>query len=151
MAEDNNKPENFRENWPFYWISQINASYTNALEVKLRPIGVDIPRWRAMMCLYESEYLSISDIAKFSAQRLNTTTKVIQRMTSDGLVSTRISPKDGRVTEVCLTPMGEELRSKAFEEAQVIFENVFAGIGKRRIEELNRTLARLHDKLEGLQ
>ncbi|MGR3366521.1 MAG: MarR family transcriptional regulator [Sagittula sp.] len=66
-----------------------------------------------MMSLYEDQYLPVSEIAAFSAQKLNTTTKVIQRMIKDELVATRVRPSDGRVTEVRPTEKGDQLRRLA--------------------------------------
>lgn len=140
-------PDNFKERWPFFWVSQINAAYTNALERRIKPLGLDIPRWRAMMSLFEDQFLSVSEIAAFSAQKLNTTTKVIQRMQNDALVTTRLRPTDGRVTEVCLTEKGEKLRRAAFVEAQEIFDYAFANVDPEHITALNLTLSNLHGRL----
>lgn len=150
MSDKNDSPIEFKQNWPFFWISQINAAYTNALERRIKPYGIDIPRWRAMMSLYEDQYLSVSEVAEFSAQKLNTTTKVIQRMIGDGLVSTRVRPHDGRVTEVCLTDKGEKLRKKAFVEAKAIFDSTFSELSEAEIQVLNKTLSRVHSRLKEL-
>ncbi len=143
-------PKHFKENWPFFWISQINAAYAVALERRTKPLGIDLPRWRAMMSLYEDQHLSVSEIADFSAQKLNTTTKVIQRMLSDGLVTTRIRPTDARVTDVCLTPAGEEMRKKALVEAQKIFEQTFGTDDPQDIKALNATLSEILAELKKL-
>ncbi|THH34446.1 MarR family transcriptional regulator [Aliishimia ponticola] len=148
MQQDN--PDKFKENWPFFWVTQINAAYANVLEKRIKPLGVDLPRWRAMMSLYEDEYLSVSEIAEFSAQKLNTTTKVIQRMLSDGLVSTRVRPSDGRVTEVCLTDKGERLRKDVFVEAQDIFESTFGTFSSEELNQLNSSLSQIHRRLKKL-
>ena len=148
MTEEN--PRKFKENWPFYWISHINASYTNALERRIKPLGIDIPRWRAMMCLYEDQYLSVSEIADFSAQKLNTTTKVIQRMMQDDLVTTRVRPSDGRVTEVCLTEKGDRLRKEAIREAQAIFDHTFQHLSKTDQGDFVAMLADVHGHLKKL-
>lgn len=148
MNKKSDSPIEFKQNWPFFWISQINAAYTNVLERRIKAYGIDIPRWRAMMSLYEDQYLSVSEIAEFSAQKLNTTTKVVQRMMNDGLVSTRVRPQDGRVTEVCLTDKGEKLRKQAFTEAQAIFDTTFSELSETDIQELNTTLSRLHKRLK---
>lgn len=139
-----------RDKWPFYWVSQVNSAYSTALERRIRHHGIDIPRWRAMMSLYEDKYLSVSEIAAFSAQKLNTTTKVVQRMICDDLVTTRVRPTDGRVTEVCLTKKGEDLRNKAFADAQSVFDHAFENIDKSEIQELNRILAKLNGQLQKL-
>jgi len=147
---DEVSPKTFRENWPFFWISQINAAYANALERRTKSIGIDMPRWRAMMSLHEDEYLSVSEIAEFSAQKLNTTTKVIQRMLNDGLVSTRIRPTDKRVTDVCLTEAGEALRKSALVEAQAIFDHTFDTDAMSEIKALNARLSEIHARLQKL-
>ncbi|RPE66661.1 DNA-binding MarR family transcriptional regulator [Pacificibacter maritimus] len=148
MSSNHDSPNKFKQNWPFFWFSQINAAYTNVLERRIKAYGIDIPRWRAMMSLYEDQYLSVSEIAEFSAQKLNTTTKVVQRMMKDGLVSTRVRPQDGRVTEVCLTDKGEKLRKQAFTEAQAVFDATFSELSEGEIQDLNTTLSRLHTRLK---
>lgn len=150
MGNDIDNPKNFKSEWPFYWISQINAAYTDALERRIKPLGIDIPRWRAMMSLHEDQYLSVSEIATFSAQKLNTTTKVIQRMIGDDLVTTRVRPTDGRVTEVCLTEKGDTLRKSALVEARKIFELAFADMAPEQITALNQTLSHIQSQLAKL-
>ncbi|WP_425074812.1 MarR family winged helix-turn-helix transcriptional regulator [Sagittula sp. S175] len=150
MALTFDDPKHHKTDWPFYWISQINSAYSDALERRIRHIGIDIPRWRAMMSLYEDQYLSVSEIAEFSAQKLNTTTKVIQRMIKDELVITRVRPTDGRVTEVCLTEKGDHLRKLALAEARAIYDLTFAGISADRVAELNRLMSEMHAALKKL-
>ncbi|EBA06876.1 MarR family winged helix-turn-helix transcriptional regulator [Sagittula stellata] len=143
-------PKHFKADWPFYWISQLNAAYADALERRIRPIGIDIPRWRALMSLYEDQYLSVSEIAAFSAQKLNTTTKLIQRMIKDEMVTTRPRPTDGRVTEVCLTEKGDRLRKLALVEARAIYDLTFAKIDPERVAEMNRLMSEMHTALRKL-
>ncbi|MDW3182767.1 MarR family winged helix-turn-helix transcriptional regulator [Roseobacter sp.] len=140
----------FKKSWPFYWVSQINAAYENALERRLKHLGIDIARWRALMSLYDDGYLSVSEISEHSAQKLNTTTKVVQRMVKDGLVTTRVRPTDRRVTEVNLSEKGENLRREAFKEAQAIYNLVFDGQSEKDVETLNAELSRLHERLKKL-
>lgn len=150
LAPQEVSPKLFKENWPFFWISQINAAYSNALERRIKALGIDMPRWRAMMSLHDGEYLSVSEVADFSAQKLNTTTKVIQRMLNDGLVTTRVRPTDGRVTDVCLTQAGEALRKTALVEAQAIFDHTFEGDDIQHIQALNARLSGIHTRLKEL-
>jgi hypothetical protein len=44
-------PKHLKADWPFYRISQLNSAYAEALERRVRHIGLDIPRWRALMSL----------------------------------------------------------------------------------------------------
>lgn len=150
LSKQEASPNSFIENWPFFWMSQVNATYASALEQRTKAHGIDLPRWRAMMSLHEGKYLSVSEIAEFSAQKLNTTTKVVQRMLNDGLVTTRVRPSDGRVTDVCLTEKGEKLRKKALVEAEKIFEHAFNGIDAVDIQKLNKTLSAINVRLKQL-
>lgn len=150
MIDSSGDLKHLKADWPFYWISQINSAYADALERRIKPIGIDVPRWRALISLYEDQHLSVSEIAEFSAQKLNTTTKVIQRMIKDELVVTRVRPSDGRVTEVCLTEKGDQLRRAALEEARVIYEQSFGTIAPERLAEMNRLLAEVHKALKKL-
>ncbi|MCW1932257.1 MarR family winged helix-turn-helix transcriptional regulator [Pararhodobacter zhoushanensis] len=143
-------PSHFKRHWPFFWVSHVSAGYVNALERRIKPLGLDIARWRALMCLFEDEYLSISEIADFSALKLNTTTKIVQRMIGEKLVTTRVRPSDGRVTEVCLTPDGDRLRKAAMEEAKRIFEATFEAFTDDEVAQLNTLLEKAQVQLQKL-
>jgi MarR family transcriptional regulator, organic hydroperoxide resistance regulator len=136
-------PGHFRDNWPYFWINRANAWYTMALEKRLKPIGVDAPRWRVIMSLYQHDHMSVSEIAEFSNVKLNTTTKVVQRLILDGLVATRVRPSDARVTEVRLTPRGEQLRAQAMVEVIRIREESFHHVSPAELETLNAILRKI--------
>ncbi len=138
-----------KRNWPFYWISQVNGRYVQVLERRLKPIGLDMPRWRVLMSLYEDGYLSVSEIAEFSVLKLNTTTKIVQRMIADGLVTTRQGVSDGRVTEVTLTAAGEKLRHHALAEAEKILTSSFVNITSEELTTLNTILEKVFLQLAG--
>ncbi|ATN32295.1 MarR family transcriptional regulator [Rhizobium sp. ACO-34A] len=139
-----------KRNWPFYWVSRVNARYVQILEKRLKPVGVDVPRWRVLASLYEDTYLSISEISEFSTMRLNTTTKVVQRMIADGLVTTRVRPTDARVTEACLTPEGDRLRELAMIEALHIFDAAFRNVTDEEMATLNVILEKVFEPLKRL-
>ncbi|KEP71123.1 MarR family transcriptional regulator [Thioclava sp. BHET1] len=138
-----------KRDWPFYWVSRVNALYIQELEKKLKPLGLDMARWRILMSLYEEEHLSVSEIAEYSIIKLNTATKIVQRMIVDGLVITRVRPNDGRVTEVRLTPAGDHSRRLARAEADRILNASFVGFTLDEVALLNQLLERVHDRLRG--
>ena len=152
MNEDPNDPlpksTYFRENWPYFWVNRANAYYARALDKRLRGLGMDVPRWRVLMSLYEQDYISISEIADLSTLKLNTATKIVQRMIVDGLVTTRVRPTDRRVTEACLTEKGEEVRKHAMVEVVKIRDKSFYNVTPAELETLNRILSRITKDLE---
>ncbi|NIZ10995.1 MarR family transcriptional regulator [Pseudooceanicola sp. HF7] len=137
-----------KRNWPYYWVSRVNAGYVQVLERRLKPLGLDMPRWRVLISLYEEEYLSVSQIAEISTMRLNTTTKVVQRMQADGLITTRISPLDRRVTQVRLTPEGDVLRVRGLEEANRVLAASFVDVSADELAQLNATLEKVFGQLQ---
>ena len=142
-TQDQGMPEHFRETWPYFWINRANAYYTMALEKRLKPMGVDAPRWRVIMTLFQQGYMSVSEIAEFSNVKLNTTTKIVQRLILDGLVETRVRPSDGRVTEVRLTEKGEKLRAQAMGEVDRIRDESFFHVSPAELETLNAILRKI--------
>lgn len=136
-----------KKNWPFYWVARVNARYVEALDRRLKPIGLDVPRWRVLMSLFDEDYLSVSEIAEFAVMKLNTATKVVQRMVAEGLVTTRVRPSDGRVTEVTLTPRGDELRRRAVVEAERILAATFVNISPEELAQLNGLLEKVLGQL----
>lgn len=139
-------PHNKRA-WPFYWIGRVNGRYAQVLDRRLKPLNIDVPRWRVLISLYEDVHLSISEIAEYSSMRLNTTTKVVQRMIGDNLVETRVRPSDARVTEVCLTREGDRLRELALEEARHVFNLSFQNVSDAEIMALNAILEKVFEQL----
>lgn len=137
-----------KKTWPFYWISRVDQRYVQVLEKRLKPMGLDAPRWRVLMSLHEDTYLSVSEIAEFSAMRLNTTTKVVQRLIADGLVTTRVRPTDARATEVTLTPEGERMGALALVEVRDIFELAFRSVSNQEMEVLNGILEKVFSQLK---
>jgi MarR family transcriptional regulator, organic hydroperoxide resistance regulator len=135
--------------WPYYWISRVNGRYALELEKVLKPIGLDMSRWRVLSALLEHGRLGVSEIAEHCLLKLNTTTKIVQRMVADGLVVTRGSRIDGRVTEVSLTEDGERQGRRARQLAQQLFERSCVDIDLTELAQLNMLLKKVFDGLEG--
>lgn len=141
--------DNFRrQEFPFYWIAQINALYTQEMERLLKRIDMDIPRWRITMILLEHSELSISEIARHAVAKLPTTTKIVYRMRDEGLVNLTTSSEDGRVTLVSLTDKGMESLELIRSSVSQLFRSCFKGLSAAQIHRTNTMLARLYDNLK---
>lgn len=137
-----------KADWPFYWLTRASARYLLHIEVALKAIGLDVPRWRVLMSIHESGCASVSEIADQAIVKLPTMTKIVQRMQADGLVICRPRATDARVTEVLLTPSGLNARQQAWSEADRIYRKAFGAMSKRDIEKLNALLVRVFDNLD---
>ncbi|WP_372836503.1 MarR family winged helix-turn-helix transcriptional regulator, partial [Pontibacterium sp.] len=101
--------DNFEiDEFPFYWVARLNSLYAMEMEKTLKPMNMDISRWRVAMLLRIHGELSISDIAEHALGKLPTITKIVYRMRDEGLVDVNTSETDGRVTVVTLTDQGHE-------------------------------------------
>lgn len=134
--------------WPFFWLTQATGKYLSKLERGLKKVGLDIPRWRVLMCVGPDRQISISEIAELAIVKLPTMMKIIQRMQADGLVHCESRVGDGRVTDVSLTPAGLEARTLAWRTAQRIFDGVFAGIAEEDQRRLNQMLRQIVNQLD---
>lgn len=137
------------EEWPFYWLTRFTGRYIRQMELALKPIGLDIPRWRVLMTLRDRDVLSVSEIADHAIVKLPTMTKIVQRMQADDLVECRQSAADGRVTEVHLTPAGAAASEQAWAAANRIYERAFEDLSKRDITTLNKLLRKITRSLAG--
>lgn len=133
--------------WPFYWITRVTNLYLERLEVELKRIGLDVPRWRVLMSLHAKDSSSVSEIAELAIVKLPTMTKIVQRMVGDGLVTCRTSAADGRVTEVLLTETGHEARRRAWAIARQVYAQAFEGVTAAEIRRLNAVLSRVFENL----
>jgi len=142
------EPADFQmEQWPFYWLTQFTGSYLRRIELGLKGIKLDVPRWRVLMTLRGREVLSVSEIAVHAIVKLPTMTKIIQRMQADGLVISQQSAADGRVTEVVLTDAGREAGERAWAVANRIYRRAFEGVTKEEVEALNALMRRMSANL----
>lgn len=132
---------------PFYLISRVSGRYVLDMEAVLKPIGMDIPRWRTLMIVREREPSSVSEIAELAAIRLSTMTRVVQRLARQGLV--RIEPRanDGRKTDVYLTAAGRAAVSQVRSIASRVYQSGFRDFTPAEIRTLNGLLARVFDNL----
>lgn len=133
--------------WPFFWITQTAGRYVRAVEPSLRKIGLDIPRWRVLMCVAPGQAISVTEIAELAIAKVPTMLKIIQRMEADGLVACAPRASDGRVTEVTLTASGLEARERAWAIVEKVYEKAFAKTTDSEEARLNKLLERIYTSL----
>lgn len=136
-----------KEDFPFYWLSQVHGRYTIAIEKALKKVNLDIPRWRILFTLKEEGTCSVSQIAVHAIAKLPTVTKIIQRMKEDGLVDTRVRNGDGRVTEVMITEKGALAVEDIRHVTKDLFQQSFKGMTEAQIKRLNKLLEQLFHNL----
>lgn len=147
LQEDTDGDFTFRS-WPFYWLAQADGRYLRHMEIALKAIALDVPRWRVLMSLHEEGCASVSEIAEHAISKLSTMTRIVQRMEADGLVKLRPRPSDARVTEVLLTAKGVAAGQQAWQAARRIYAHAFRDMSEKEIETLNTLLCKLSGSLK---
>lgn len=132
---------------PLYWVATLNSTYVQAMEKRLKPIGLDITRWRVAMILKAHGSLNISQISKLAVSRLPTTTKIIQRMEKENLIRSIPDENDGRVNVISLTSYGHEVLIESLERTQRFFSHLFENVTEDEIKTVNRILRKLVDNI----
>jgi len=135
------------DKYPFYQLNRVANRYNTLIESRLREIGIDVPGWRVLMILGETQPLSIGRIAEKAVINLSTMMRIIQRMRRGGLVLSAPNPDDGRVTDVNLTPTGREKLAEAREATAPVYKELIADFSAADFDQLIALLLRLNDNL----
>lgn len=143
-------PQEFAtQEWPFYWLTRATGLYLSQLERALKTAGLDVARYRVLMCVRPGQARSITEIADLAIVKIPTMMKIIQRMQAEGLVQAAPRAGDGRFTDVSLTQAGMAARNTAWKMAHALYEQVFSGDAAPDRLTVNRELARIVAHLEG--
>ena len=141
--------EEFRvDAYPFYLLNRAVSRYNVVIEAELRAIGIDIPTWRVLMVLGEKAPRPIAQVARSTVINISTMARIVERMTRAGLIDSRPSSEDGRVTEIFLTATGQEKLAAARAVTAPIYRKLIRGFGAEDFGLLIDLLNRLHDNLD---
>ncbi len=147
MSSEARQQELSVTSWPFYWLTRAMARYVDGVSSALKGSGLDLPAWRVVMTLRETEWLSVSEIAAQSNTKLAAMTKTIQRMSAEGLVQSREGETDRRVTLVSLTPAGIASAKAATDAAHHVFRRAFHDIAPEKQNQLSDLLRQVAENL----
>ncbi|MCA0201739.1 MAG: MarR family transcriptional regulator [Proteobacteria bacterium] len=123
------------------------AAYYGLLEDALKKVGVDQPRWRVLMILGAKNPSNMSELSERAVIKNSTMTRLIQRMQAQGLVRSAPHPKDNRVSEVYLTPVGRERLAMVRDVGGQIFRRAFDAAGAGETAAFAKTLKSILDNL----
>ncbi|MGU3412938.1 MarR family winged helix-turn-helix transcriptional regulator [Enterobacteriaceae bacterium C34A] len=136
-----------REEFPFYWIVNVYARYTQIMEIELKKAQLDVSGFRVLMVTHQYGKASISQIAEYAMAKMPTVTKIVGRLREEGLVTTASSENDARVTEVMLTDTGRQKVEEAWAQASKVFDKGFKGMTQAQVAKMNLSLAKVLDNL----
>jgi len=135
------------EKSPFYLMAQANGLYTLLMERSLKAVGMDLPRWRVLMVVFEKSPSTITEISKRAVMKLSTMTKVAQRLEKEGFVKLASNKKDARITDVRLLKKGQKAVETIREVASKIYQEATADFSEEEISNLKALLEKLGKSL----
>lgn len=138
------------ESSPFYLMAHADFKYHEDMDKVLHKHGVSKPIYRIMTVLRERQPASIGTLAEVALTKRSTVSRIIDRMVEQGLATTEPHPEDNRVTEVTLTPAGQQTLRKLTPIVGRQFNRAFEGISDRDIANLLKTLSRISQNLSKL-
>jgi DNA-binding MarR family transcriptional regulator len=128
-------PEDPRGEFPFdvasyfFHLSVAIARYRDAeLEKRLRPLRLNVSRYRALNVIARLEPCTMSELARFSAVDRTTMTRVVDQLVADGLVIRTEAPRDRRQVVLVLTDRGRAASAAALREVRVSNQAALAGV-----------------------
>lgn len=133
--------------WPFYHLARLTALYTQRMDASLKPLGVDVPRWRVLALLHKHGRCTITQLSGEAVTKISTMAKIIQRMIAEGLITTQPSAEDARSTEVMLSDRGRELLEIVQDKVSRIGRQAFHDVSDGEISRLNQLCERLYANL----
>lgn len=136
------------DEFPFYWLARLTNIYHHHMERALLKVGADLPTWRILFILREHGTSTMSEISLHAVVKLPTITKIVYRLQERGLVTAITSATDGRVTEVSMTPSGEEILIEMRKATENVFLKGYEGFTPVKIERLNKMLMQVFDNLD---
>lgn len=96
--------------FPVYATSRL---ITREYQPYLDELGITYPQYLVLLVLWETDSISVNDIAKKLILKTNTLTPLLKRMEQLGLIHRTRSKNDERKVIVNLSSKGRELREKA--------------------------------------
>ncbi|SMF67725.1 MarR family winged helix-turn-helix transcriptional regulator [Allosphingosinicella indica] len=149
-AYDPSNPEFRLENSPFYLMAHADYKYHEDMDKVLHKHGMSKPIYRIMTVLREHQPASIGALAEAALIKRPTVSRIIDRMIEQGLVKTSPNREDNRITEVTLTPAGQQKLGKLTPIVGRQFARAMEGVSDRDIAYLLQVLHRISQNLSKL-
>ncbi|GGM08419.1 MarR family winged helix-turn-helix transcriptional regulator [Pseudomonas asuensis] len=122
-----------------------SLAMTKVYKPLLEAIGLTYPQYLMMLVLWESDGLTLKELAKRLHQDSGALTPVLKRLEAEGYVTRKRSLQDERNLSIELTAAGKTLRKKAEEINGSV--QLACALGDDDIGQLRSNLIKLRDTL----
>jgi MarR family transcriptional regulator, organic hydroperoxide resistance regulator len=131
----------------FFHFSQILARRTRAINGRLRPYGLDYPRWRVLAVLNEHSGATMGRLADLTSVDRTTLTRTLGLMEKAELVSRRERETDRRSVAISITAKGRRLFARILPLTLAETDRALSGFTSEEIGTLRDRLKRMAENL----
>jgi len=130
-------------------IYSANLAIQRIHKASLDEMGITYPQYLVMNLLWERDGRTVGDLAKTLELEASTLTPLLKRLETAGHLRRVRNPQDERQVLISLTEKGRELR----DVAGCVGTNLLSrsGMSMDELQQLNRNIAKLHDRLIGTE
>jgi DNA-binding MarR family transcriptional regulator len=139
----------FIDDYLSYLLARASHLVSRQFHAQLKPRGMPVPVWRVLSTLSDGDGLPVTELAKITLFKQPTLTKVIDRMSKQGLVERRASERDRRKVLVFITAKGRSQVADLLTRAKQHERDVLAGLSEADVNALKAALHNLIQRCGG--
>lgn len=131
----------------FLMVFQILRRQDARSEKLLKPLGVSLAAWRALLIIDRLQPCTMNELARVSAVERTTLTRTVDQLVADGLAERTTPPEDRRQVRLSLTAAGVETLDAG---KTLIFgdqRRALEGLDPDRLREAGRLLQDVAEKI----
>jgi MarR family transcriptional regulator, lower aerobic nicotinate degradation pathway regulator len=113
------------------------------LEQAFRPLGINVPRYRALAVITQMQPCGMTELADISAVDRTTMTRTIDQLVAAGLVERATPPTDRRQVLLTATPTGAAVTRKAHQAVYRVNRRALEGLS----DHVQRTVVRAQQSM----
>jgi DNA-binding MarR family transcriptional regulator len=144
VADDHGEASRrFIDDYLSYLLARASHLVSRQFHAQLKPRGMPVPVWRVLSTLSDGDGLPVTELAKITLFKQPTLTKVIDRMSKQGLVERRPSDRDRRKVLVFITAKGRAAVADLLVRAKQHEREVLTGLTEADVDALKAALHNL--------
>ncbi|MCW5770309.1 MAG: MarR family transcriptional regulator [Rhodospirillaceae bacterium] len=117
--------------YAMFYLAHILHRNAENMAAALQPAPFDNSTWRVIATLQYKDGLTIKELSHFAVVERSFVSRLVDRLTRDGIVKRRTSNSDRRAVTVTLTPKGAQVFNEVLLPVTLRqVETAFAGISK---------------------
>lgn len=139
------------ENALAFWVHRFYQATRRDMYRAFEAQGMELTpeQWQILVRLWECDGRTQSELCEATTRDPPTMSRILDSMTTRGLLTRSPDPNNGRTRIVRLTAKGQKARKTLVPVVRTLVERLEAGIPERDLEITRRTLQRLVENVEG--